>query len=126
MLYKTRVDPVTNGVETITSHNANGVGGKTLKTNGYSGLRIDINISAFSGTSITYTVQAHHAAADVWVTLLASSAQTGTGNVDLHVDPRATAAANSVASKILTREVRVLSSGTITSVTHEVSATWVP
>ena len=91
---------------------------------GFTGVRIDIQINAFTGTSITFTVQYNDPAGGGWLTLLASTALAATGHTVLHIDPRIPAAANVSAQVIVPREIRVLTSGTITSVTYAVAATW--
>lgn len=91
---------------------------------GAEGVRVDIDITAFSGTSITFTVQYYDPGKGDWLTLLASAALSATGHTTLHIHPAMTAAANSIAAAILPRRWRVTPSGTITSVTYSVAYTY--
>jgi len=90
---------------------------------GYSGLVIDINISAFTGTSITFTLEFYDTAAGAWVTLLASAAKSATGRFTLTVDPRIASSANVAVQSGPRRKMRLTPSGTITSVTYSALAT---
>lgn len=93
-------------------------------TNGYTGLTIDIDITAFTGTSITFTVQAKDPVAGTYSTLLASAALAAPGHTVLIVDPRVPAVANASAQRPLPKQWRIVPSGTITSVTYSVGATY--
>lgn len=103
-----------------TTHTASNV----LYSDGARGIRFDLNISAFTGTSITFTVQFYDFAAATWRTLLASAALSATGAVVLQITPDLAASANLIAQAILPERIRVLPSGTITSVTYSMGATW--
>lgn len=87
------------------------------------GLRIDIDITAFSGTSITFTVEYYENTSGTYKTLLASAALSATGHTVLQIDPRIAASANVALNAILPKRIRVTPSGTITSVTYGVVAT---
>ena len=92
----------------------------------YRGLRLTIDISAFSGTSITFTIYAVDPISGNTVSLLASAAQTGTGTIYLHIYPGAVAVANKVANEALPYQWKLTPSGTITSVTYSVHAELIP
>lgn len=106
-----------------TDHTATGV---TQYNQGYKGLRLTIDISAFSGTSITFTVYLVDPISGNTVSLLASAAQTGTGTIYLHIYPGAVAVANKVANEVLPAQWNLTSSGTITSVTWSAHAEMIP
>jgi hypothetical protein len=91
---------------------------------GKSGIRFDIDITAFTGTSITFTVESWDPAKQGWVTELASAALAATGRTTIQVDPRIAAAANLVAQRIVPKQLRITPSGTITSVTYSVVYTF--
>lgn len=97
-----------------------------ITNNGSSGVNIDFNISAFSGTSITYTLEYYNEAESAWVTLLASAAKSGTGRFTFIVDPRIATAANVSLQSVAKKRMRVTPSGTITSVTYSVYVTMIP
>lgn len=85
---------------------------------------LDIDITQFTGTSITFTVLAKDPVAGTYYTVLASAALVATGHTVLIIDPRVVAAANLVAQRALPRQFRVLPSGTITTVTYSLSVTF--
>lgn len=91
------------------------------QNDGWTGLRVDLDITAFTGTSITFTIQYYDPGKGDWLTLLASAAQTGTGHVTLHVDPRMTTASNTILAAIVPKKWKLVPSGTITSVTYSAS-----
>src|SRR5436190_9593789 len=88
----------------------------------YKGLRLTINISAFSGTSITYTVTGVDPISAATYTLLASAAKSATGVFTLTVAPATTAAANVAVVDTMPEQWKLVPSGTITSVTYSVRA----
>lgn len=96
--------------------------------NGWTGLRLDIDITALTGTSptVTYIVESFDAAKGGWVTELQSSAQSATGHLVLQVDPRVAAVANQAAQRILPQRWRVRTTlgGTSPAVTHSILATY--
>ena len=106
---------------TITSHAANPT---NLYSEGARGVRFDIDITAFTGTSITYTVQFYDLGAGTWRTLLASAAKSATGQTTLQITPDLAASANLIVQAIVPERLRILTSGTITSVTHSIFGTW--
>ena len=88
------------------------------------GIRVDIDITAFTGTGIIFTIESYDVAKQAWVTELASASLSATGRTVLHVDPRMATAANLVAQRVVPKTVRVTPSGTITSVTYSVIYTF--
>jgi hypothetical protein len=91
---------------------------------GKTGIRFDIDIAAFTGTGITFTVQSWDPAKQGWIDELASAALAAIGRTTLQVDPRMPAAANLVAERIVPKQLRIVPSGTITSVTYSVVYTF--
>jgi hypothetical protein len=87
----------------------------------YKGIKLYVNVTAFSGTSITFTL-ADSADGDAFTTVLASAALSATGQVVLTVYPGLTETANVDQSAVLGRKWKLTPSGTITSVTYEVTA----
>src|SRR4029453_9403572 len=85
------------------------------------GTRIDI--TAFTGTGITFTVESWDPAKQGWITELASAALAATGRTVIQVDPRIVAAANLVAQRIVPKTLRVTPSGPITWGTYSVTYT---
>ena len=106
-----------------TDHAATGV---TQYNQGYKGLRLTIDISAFSGTSITFTVKGVDPISGNSYTLLASAAKSATGTFYLLIYPGCVAVANSVANEVLPAQWNLTSSGTITSVTWSAHAELIP
>lgn len=92
---------------------------KQISTTSVNTLTVDINVTAFSGTSITFTVQGQDSQGN-WYTLLASAAISATGRSTLTVGPQSPTAANASANRVVPNRVRVLTSGTITSVNYYV------
>ncbi len=89
-------------------------------------VRIDIDITAFTGTSITFTWEYFDIAKGAWLTLIASAALSATGHTVLQAHPTMLAAANATAATIIPRRTRLTPSGTITTVTYSVSVTTNP
>ena len=87
-------------------------------------LRVHIDIDAFSGTSITFTVQYYDSGTGEYFTLLASAALSATGQTVLQVGPDIAASANAIAQTYLPERIRVVPSGTITSVTYSLEFVW--
>jgi hypothetical protein len=87
----------------------------------YRGLRLNIDITAFSGTSITFTLQSLDPLTGTVSTVLASAAKTGTGAFTMTVYPGITAAANVSLSDFMSRRWQITTSGVITSVTYAIS-----
>lgn len=70
----------------------------TTPAGGYVGMRVVIEVTVDgAAASITPTLQGYDELSDSWYTLLTGSAIADVGTTALTVDPRATAAANSVA-----------------------------
>lgn len=99
---------------------------------GVSGLRVDIDITAFAGgTNVVFSIRGYYATnggqTDLY-TVLASAAQTTTGRVSLVVHPAITAAANAFASAVLpfAWQLQADVTGTFTALTYEAVATYTP
>ena len=88
------------------------------------GCIVVINITAVTSTpSTTFTIQGKDPASNTYYTILASSAQAGTGQVILRVHPDLTASANAVAKDMMPAVWRVLAShGNANSMTYTVGA----
>jgi len=95
---------------------------------GYRGLIVFIDMTAAgSSPSTTFTIQGKEPYGDEYYDILASAAQTSTGNVVLKVFPGATASANTVANDHLPRIWRVsCAHGNTTSHTYSVTACLLP
>lgn len=87
------------------------------------GVRVDIDITAFTGTNITFTIEYYENTSGTWKPLLASAALTAPGHTVLQADPRIPAAANAAAQAVVPKRLRITPSGTITSATYGVVAT---
>ena len=94
--------------------------------NGNTGIRVDIDITALTGTSVTFTLQYYEATSGTWLTLLASAAQVGAAHITLTVDPRATTSANVALNAILPNRMRVTTTGTWNPATFGVVVTFAP
>jgi hypothetical protein len=83
-----------------------------------------INITAVtSSPSVTFTIQGKDPASGTYYTILASSAQTGAGQVILRVHPDLTASANAVAKDMMPAVWRVTAThGNTDSMTYTVGA----
>lgn len=91
------------------------------------GIRLTINITAFTGTSITFTlVGIDPTAGTTSGTLLASAAKSATGIFTMTVYPGITVAANVSAADLLPEQWKLVPSGTITTVTYGVRAELIP
>jgi hypothetical protein len=107
----------------LAARTTNGSSGP-VSGNGCAGIVVDINITAFTGTSITFTLEWQDpAAGNAWVTLLASAAKSATGRFSLTVDPRIATAANVSLQTGAKASMRLTTTGTITSVTYSAVAT---
>jgi hypothetical protein len=109
-----------------TDHTATGSALRKVNSS-YAGLRLTIDITAFTGTSITFTIQGVDpvGATDTY-TLLASAALAATGVTSLLIYPGCVAAANLVANIVLPELWQVTATGTITSVTYSLRAELIP
>lgn len=72
------------------------------------GITVVVDITALTGTSITFTIQGKDPTSGKYYTLLVSAALVGTGTTILRVGPGLTAAANTVANDQLPRTFRVI------------------
>lgn len=87
----------------------------------YRGVKFYIDITAFSGTSITFTVQALDPISGNASTVLASAAKTGTGPFTLTVYPDTATVANVALADVMPRRWQITATGTITSVTYSIA-----
>lgn len=85
---------------------------------------LDIRLTAFTGTSVTFTVEAYDSAANEWFAVLAGVALAAAGRQRLNIGPDFPAIANVAANTVLPRQLRVVTSGTFTSTTFSVFATF--
>lgn len=85
------------------------------------GVKFYIDITAWSGTSVTYTVQCVDPVTGSLSTVLASAAKSATGAFTLTVAPDIASVTNVALADFAPRIFRLQTSGTITSVTHTVS-----
>lgn len=93
----------------------------SVQQGAYRGVKIYVDITAFSGTSITFTVQALDPLNGTVSTVLASAAKTGTGAFTLTVYPDTATVANVALADVAPRAWQITTSGTITSVTYSIS-----
>lgn len=91
---------------------------------GAQGVRVDVDITAFTGTGIIFTIESWDPAKAAWVPELASVSLAAAGRTILHVHPEMVAAANVIAQRVCPKTLRVTPSGTITSVTYSVVYTF--
>lgn len=87
----------------------------------YRGLKVYVDISAFTGTSITFTLQALDPISGTASTVLASAAKSATGAFTLTVAPGVATAANVALGDYAPDRWQLQQSGTITSVTYSVA-----
>lgn len=75
---------------------------------GAQGLNVMVSISIDPGTAAaTFTIQGRVSSASPWYTLLASAGLTDLANTKLQVDPRITAAGNTIAKEPVPAQFRV-------------------
>lgn len=86
------------------------------------GLHVTVDLTAFSGTSITVTIEGKDPLSGKYYTLLASAALAAVATTVLKVYPGLTAAANTVASDILPRVWRVKTTIASATVTGTINA----
>ena len=82
------------------------------------GLKVFINVTAFSGTSITFKIQGKDPVSGVYFDMLTGTAITATGTQLLTIYPGLTAVANTTATDVLPRTWRLswaISSATVTA-----------
>lgn len=91
---------------------------------GFPGVTIYLNITAFTGTSITFTVEGYDVSNGAYFTLLASAAKSSTGRFTLTIDPRVAVSANVAIQLAIPKRWRITPSGTITSVTYSAQAVY--
>jgi hypothetical protein len=86
------------------------------------GLVLVIDITAFAGTSVTFTLQGKDPASGKYYTIIASAALAAVATTVLRVYPGLTAAANLVVSDVLPRTFRLISAGTFNNTTFTAGA----
>lgn len=89
------------------------------------GAKFVIDVTAFAGTSITFTVQGKDPVSGKYYTVLVTAPLTTTGTTVLNVYPGIVAAANLAVNDILPRDYRVISAGTFSGTTFTVTASLV-
>lgn len=88
----------------------------------FRGVKVVVDVTAFAGTSITFTIQGKDPSSGKYYTLLATAALAATGTLALTVYPGVTAAANVSASDVVPRKWRVISTGTFNNTTFTIGA----
>lgn len=91
------------------------------------GMKVELDITAASGGGgVTVTISGYDEGSATWVTLLVSALKTGVAHTTLRIDPRLTAAANTIAQDGLPGKVRIacVGSGTRTTLTYSVGASF--
>jgi hypothetical protein len=87
----------------------------------YRGVKFYIDITALTGTSLTFTIQAVDPVNGTLSTVLASAAKTGTGAFTLTVAPDATTVANVALSDYAPMKWQITVTGTFTSAAYHIS-----
>ncbi|MGB3328996.1 MAG: hypothetical protein WBA46_08595 [Thermomicrobiales bacterium] len=91
---------------------------------GRKNVRIDINVSAITGTNVTFKVQGFDPAANGWFDLLTGAAQTGAARSVLQLGPEIATATNVGLNTSLPARMRLVPTNTaITNVTYSASIT---
>lgn len=90
---------------------------------GATGLVVVVNITAFTGTSITFNIEGFDPASGLWYLLLASAALAAVATTTLTVDPRVPQVTNVTAQKPIAPRMRVRPVGSaITTLNYSVGA----
>lgn len=92
----------------------------------YQGIRLTINLSAFTGTSVTFTLQGIDPISGNAYTLLESAAKNATGTFTLTLAPGIAASSNVAAQDILPSQWKLITTGTFTVATYSVHAELLP
>lgn len=111
-----------------TADGASNITGTTQK-NGhyYKGLKVTINLSAITGTSVTFTLEGLDPISGLSSgTLLASAAKTATGTFTLTIYPGLTETANVDSADVLPLWWRIKTTGTYTVCTWSAYAELIP
>jgi len=87
----------------------------------YRGAKFYIDITALTGTSLTFTIQAVDPVTGNVSTVLASAAKTGTGPFTLTVYPGTTTVANVALSDVMPRRWQITVTGTFTNATYAIA-----
>lgn len=112
--------------QTLMASTANGAANisKPFSVNGFRQVRIDIDVTAFTGTSITFKVQYYDNAKAAYVDIgLATAAISATGHSTLHLGLDIQTAANSGLNCVLPPRLQLVSTGTFTVATYSVLLT---
>ena len=83
-----------------------------VSTQGARDLSVDINVTAITGTSVTFTVEGYDASAGTYFTLVAGVAITAAGRQVLSVGPDFPVTANVSAARVLPLAFRITTTGT--------------
>lgn len=101
--------------------------GVEVDTTGYRGVRVVVDITAYTAGSLTVTIQSKDPVSGKWSTLLASAALAAAATTALTVYPGSPASANAVAGLPLSREIRAVTAvGDSTSITYSVGLQLLP
>ncbi len=92
----------------------------------FTGIRLIVNITALTGSSLTFTLRGYNEVTNATSTLLASAVLSSTGTTVLQVYPGATAAANTAANAILPDKWDVTVTGTAGTATYSLTAVLIP
>lgn len=95
---------------------------KIVNLQGSDTVTVDINVTAFSGTSITFTVQGKDSQGN-WFNVLATAAINATGRSTLTIGPQSPTTTNVSSNRVLPLVMKLVPTGTITSVTYYVDLT---
>ena len=110
-----------------TADGSSNITGATQKNGkSYKGVKLAINISAFTGSSVTFTLEGLDPISGTAYTLLASAAKSGTGAFTLTLYPGVTETANVDQSDVLPIWWRIKTTGTYTVCTWSVYAELIP
>lgn len=95
-----------------------------FSADGRKNVRIDINVSAITGTNVTFKVQGYDVAANAWFDLLTGAAQTGIARSVLQLGPNIATVANVGLNTSLPARMRLTpTNSSITSVTYSAQIT---
>lgn len=95
-----------------------------FSADGRKNVRVDINVSAITGTSVTFKIQGYDPAAQAWFDLLTGTAQTGVARTVLQIGPDITTAANAALNAVVPARLRLfVTNSSITTVTYSASLT---
>lgn len=78
----------------------------------YSGVTVDIDLDAITGTSVTFSIVGFNDATDDWFIMLSSAAQGSAANVPLTISPYSPVVANVSTCRALPSRIGLITSGT--------------